>query len=540
MAEKKEKQVYLLDCTLRDGGYLIDWKFGKENIVNIFERVVNAGVDIIEVGFLDQRREFDPDRTIIPDTESAAKIFGRLNRKDTMVVGMIDYGTCGIDNLQPCAGSCLDGIRVIFKKEYMHPAMEFCGQVKALGYQVFSQAVSITSYSDEELGELVGLVNECMPFALSMVDTYGLCDASMLRHIVSVLDRSLSPDITLGYHAHNNFQLGYANAISVLESGIPRDILVDGTLYGMGKSAGNAPIELLAMYMNRAYEKEYSVTQLQEAIQSSILDFYHKRPWGYTMFYYIAALNLCHPDYVSYLVNRRTLSITAINRILQMIPAEKKLQKDMALIESLYLEYQKRECDDSRDMEKLTGRLIGRSILLVGPGSSVLFQRKVIAAYQEEHRCLTVAINYIPEQLRVDYVFLTNSRRYLQMSHKLMDPQWEGIPVIATSNVESTDRSFSYTLNYSALIDESFEFPDNSMVMLLKALMKMGVSDVALAGFDGYTVDNINFVDTNMEYSFIREKADRLNQYVKTFFWENRHNLKLEFVTKSLYQEDRS
>lgn len=528
-------QVYLLDCTLRDGGYLNDWKFGKDNIVNIFERVVNAGVDIIEVGFLDGRRGFDPDRTIMPDTESAAKIFGKLNRKNTMVVGMIDYGTCVLQNLQPRVMSCLDGIRVIFKKEYMRPAMEFCGQVKALGYQVFSQAVSITDYRDEELEELVELVNQCMPFAMSMVDTYGLCDASMLKHIVEVLDRKLAPDIVLGYHAHNNFQLGFSNAISVLESGISRDILVDGTLYGMGKSAGNAPIELLAMHMNRKFEKQYSVTQLQEAIQSSILELYHRRPWGYTMFYYIAALNLCHPDYVSYLVNRQTLSITAINRILQMIPVEKRLQKDMHLIESLYLEYQKRECDDSGDMEALTGLLSERSILLLGPGPSVVSCAREIAAYQEKHNCLTIAVNYIPDRLKTDYVFLTNSRRYLQMAHKRTDLRWERLPVIATSNVVPADEHFSYTLNYSALIDESFEFPDNSVVMLLKALMKMGVARAALAGFDGYTADDINFVDANMEYSFVREKADRLNQYVKTFLQANR--LEVEFVTKSHYQD---
>ena len=59
---------YLLDCTLRDGGYINDWKFGRDNITNIFERQVSSGVDAIEVGFLDERREFDPDRTIQPDT----------------------------------------------------------------------------------------------------------------------------------------------------------------------------------------------------------------------------------------------------------------------------------------------------------------------------------------------------------------------------------------------------------------------------------------------------------------------------------------
>lgn len=209
----------------------------------------------------------------------------------------------------------------------MYPAMAFCKQVKALGYKVFSQLVSVTSYTDDELREVIGLVNDCHPYAVSMVDTYGLCDAPTLAHIVSVIDKELAPDIALGYHAHNNFQLAYSNAISVLNLHLDRDVLVDGTLYGMGKSAGNAPLELLAMYMNAQFGKQYDVNQIQEAISTSILDLYHKKPWGYTLFYYIAASNRCHPDYVSYLMNKRTLSVTAVNEILQQIPEEKSWAK---------------------------------------------------------------------------------------------------------------------------------------------------------------------------------------------------------------------
>lgn len=109
----------LLDCTLRDGGYLNDWKFGKENIASIFERLVSSGVDVIEIGFLDDRREYDSERTIMPNTQCVEKIFRNMDRGTAMVVGMIDYGTCAIEQLQPCSESYLDGIRVIFKKEKM-------------------------------------------------------------------------------------------------------------------------------------------------------------------------------------------------------------------------------------------------------------------------------------------------------------------------------------------------------------------------------------------------------------------------------------
>ena len=143
------KKRYLLDCTLRDGGYINDWEFGHDNIVNIFERVVSSGADYIEIGFLDDRREFDINRSIFPDTSCAEKIYGKLNRKNTTVLAMIDYGTCDISNLQPVEESYIDGIRVIFKKDKMKPAMEYCSY-ESWGIRFFpslfpSQAIPMRS-----------------------------------------------------------------------------------------------------------------------------------------------------------------------------------------------------------------------------------------------------------------------------------------------------------------------------------------------------------------------------------------------------------
>ena len=111
------RTVKLLDCTLRDGGFINDWEFGHDDIINIFERSVSAGTDIIEVGFLDDRREFDRNRTIMPDTAAVNEIFKGVDCGNSMIVGMIDYGTCRAENVCGKADSILDGIRVIFKKK---------------------------------------------------------------------------------------------------------------------------------------------------------------------------------------------------------------------------------------------------------------------------------------------------------------------------------------------------------------------------------------------------------------------------------------
>lgn len=207
------KEIKLLDCTLRDGGYLNDWEFGHANLLSIFERLVSSGTEIIEIGFIDERRQFDLNRSIMPTSSCARKIYGKTDKRNAIIVGMIDYGTCSIQQLEKCEDSYLDGIRVIFKKHVMHEAIAFCQEVKNLGYKVFAQAVSITSYNDEELLELVGLVNELEPYAMSMVDTYGLLYKDNLMHYFTFLDKHLKPEIGLGYHSHNNFQLAYSNCM---------------------------------------------------------------------------------------------------------------------------------------------------------------------------------------------------------------------------------------------------------------------------------------------------------------------------------------
>ncbi|MDE6598123.1 MAG: aldolase catalytic domain-containing protein [Clostridia bacterium] len=528
-----KKRIQLLDCTLRDGGFVNDWKFGRENIISIFERIVDAGIDIIEIGLLDERRPFDPDRSIMPDTDSADKIYGKLDKKNAMVVGMIDYGTCDISNIKPCKDTLIDGIRVIFKKNLRVQALNFCKQLKDLGYKVFAQLVSVTSYSDEEIADLVKLANEVKPYAVSMVDTYGLMHQDNLTHYFELLHAGLNPEIGLGYHAHNNFQMGYANCITMLANDIDRDIIVDGSLYGMGKSAGNAPLELIAMHMNERYGKSYQIGQLLEAIDSNIFEFYRPATWGYNMFYYLAASNDCHPNYVAYLMDKRCLSVNSINEILGKLSGEKQLLFDKNYIEQLYLEYQNKEVNDKAAKTKLSKILKDKKILVLGPGVTINTQRDKILSFIAEHNPVVIAINYLPENLPVNFVFLSNSKRYVQLSSQLLRNKQN---IIATSNITETgNNKFNYILNYNELIDRKAEVADNSLIMLLKALLSIKVNEVYLAGCDGYSSKKSNYFNTEMEYDFVKDKADYLNNYTVKFFADVADKLKVTFLTDSYY-----
>src|ERR1035437_3268654 len=111
------RNIKILDCTLRDGGFVNDWNFGKGSIKSIIGRLDKAGVDIVETGFLDSRRKYDPDRSIQPDTGSFKAILENTDVKHAMMIAMIDFGTCGIEAIEQQGASCISGIRVIFKKK---------------------------------------------------------------------------------------------------------------------------------------------------------------------------------------------------------------------------------------------------------------------------------------------------------------------------------------------------------------------------------------------------------------------------------------
>lgn len=525
----------LLDCTLRDGGYVNDWEFGHEKIVEIFERLVSSGVDAIEIGFLDDRRKFDINRTIMPDTESINKIFAGLDKGNAIVVAMIDYGTCKLENIQPCKDTFIDGIRVIFKEPLMYDALAYCKQLKELGYKVFAQMVSVTTYTDEKLKEYAELVNSVKPYANSMVDTYGLLHQDQMMHIFHKLDEYLDPEIVMGFHAHNNFQLGYANCIEYLTSDTKRTILADGTLYGMGKSAGNAPIELLAMFMNERFAKQYDISQILEAIDNAIMGIYQKQYWGYNLFFYIAASTKCHPNYVSFLMNKKTLSVKQILEILQGLEFEKKLLYDVKYAEQVYIDYQSVTCDDSSDIKSLKELFANKKLLILGPGKNLKKEKNKISRYIISEKPTIISVNFIPKDIKVDYVFLTKSKRYTQMLSDLKENINSGIDVIATSNVTKTNGKFKYILNYSPLVDTDTDIIDNSIVMLLKALEILSIGEVALAGFDGYTKRSDNYFNVSREYSYVKEKADYLNDYVKNFLADNRRKISCNFITESKY-----
>ena len=244
--------IKILDCTLRDGGYCNQWKFGSNNIKAIVNGLTESGIDIIECGFLTNRVGYNPDVSKFTSISEIAKVIP-LDRKGSMYVCMVNYGEFYLEDIPQYDGTSVDGVRVAFHKKDMKEAVNFCFALKQKGYSVFMQAMVSLSYTDEEFLNLIKLSNDLNPFAFYIVDSFGVMKRKDLIRLFYVVEHNLKEGIEIGYHSHNNMQLAFSNSQLFLEQNTSRDIIIDSTLMGIGRGAGNLSTEMIVRYLNFKY-----------------------------------------------------------------------------------------------------------------------------------------------------------------------------------------------------------------------------------------------------------------------------------------------
>lgn len=528
-------KLHLLDCTLRDGGYVNDWNFGHHTITSIYKQLDSAGVEYIEIGFLDDRRSFDSNRSIAPSTECFNKIFKDVKKKQALPVAMIDFGTCNLNNIGDCEDSFIDGIRVIFKKEKIDAALPFCKAIKEKGYKLFIQAISITAYSDLEMLKYIERINDIKPYAFSIVDTYGLLDTKWMTHYFNLIDNNLDPEIIVGYHAHNNFQLAFSNSMNFLHINTNRERIVDATVYGMGKSAGNCPIELLAMQMDKYFDKSYDVNMFLEIMDVNLMPIYQKKYWGYKYNFYISAMQNCHPNYVQYLLDKKTLTVTSINEILSSIPTEKKLLYDEIYIEKLYVEHQAVNIDDREDCARLSELLSDKEIVLLGPGISIIENERKIKQFINDKKAIIISVNFSTLHYAGEYVFLSNAKRYNAWSDKF-NILPKACKLILTSNISAFDCRPDYVINFSSLLGEGEVGNDNALLLCLRLMYRIGKRKVFLAGFDGFSDESRDYYDVSYSFAGSEELRVQSNERIKNGLKKVSDKMDIVFITPSIYQ----
>ena len=148
-----------------------------------------------------------------------------------------------------------------------------------------------------------------------------------------ILDKNLDKNIAICFHSHNNLKLSFANTQAILKASSERDLIIDSTIFGIGRAAGNLCTEVIAQYLNDNYQTNYNLIPILKILNEQINPIFDKTPWGYSVPYYLAAINSCHPSYAKFL-DENKICVEKINEILKLIPEEKKYKYDENIVKN--------------------------------------------------------------------------------------------------------------------------------------------------------------------------------------------------------------
>jgi 4-hydroxy 2-oxovalerate aldolase len=519
------KQIQLLDCTLRDGGHITNSYFGKDVMQSVIHYLEQSCIEIIEVGFL-QNCDFDENRAMYNNVAQVQQVLN-CKSSETKYSLMAQADLYSFDKLEQNNGF-IDLIRISFHDIHISEGLTACREVMKKGYPCSVNPINLLGYSDKDVLELIDKVNEIHPYAFAIVDTFGSLLRSDLKRLYFMIDNNLNKDIKLAVHLHENQALSYSLAQDFIEMSTPyRDLMIDGSLYGMGRVPGNLCIELIMSYMNRTQGANYNLDPVFDAIDEHISKIKKHTPWGYATPYALAGRFKVHRSYAEYLMNKGKLKTKQINQILSMIDKSKSSTFDREYIENLYIEYQSIKIDDADSITQLERQFNGKELLLVGPGKSLITQRLLIKTFIHNHHIPVIAANFVWEDIVADYCFFTNIRRYEEFRNKVTTED-----VIITSNLLPLNLPYTYALNYSEYAFCKDAILDNCMIMLLKFLRRIGIKSIYMVGFDGFGEEQ-NFALSSMEH----DVAEPLEQeQVVRFLNEMRNSgLLINFVTHSKY-----
>ena len=516
-------KIHVLDCTLRDGGYCNNWQFGFENAKKITSGLVDSNVEIIECGFLTNKVTYDPNITKFTSLNEVATVIPQ-NREDKIFVVMMNYGEYNIDDLPIYDGSSIDGIRVAYHKKNRYEALKLCEQIKAKGYLVFIQAMVSLSYSDEEFLETIHIVNGFEPYAFYIVDSFGMMKVKDLTRLFYMVEHNLKENVWIGFHSHNNMQLAYSNAQKLTTVQTNRNLIIDSSIMGMGRGAGNLNTELFVEYLNENVGKNYHLKPLLSIVDKILTQFYEQNYWGYSLPNYISASHNAHPNYAGYLDAKKTLTFEDMNNIFDMMDEEKKISFDKNYIEELYLKYQEKDSVQETHLLEFKNIISGKTALIIAPGKSSVNEKEKIVTCAKSDNIITFSINFDYDENITDFIFVSNLRRYRDL------PAEKRKRSIVTSNIPSIDVYLQVL--YKDLLNDTETVQDNSGLMLIKFLMNQGIDKILIAGMDGYSpILDENYADQRMNFSTEKDLAEKKNSGIISVLKKYKTHINIESLT---------
>lgn len=537
------KKLQLLDCTLRDGGRIIDCGFTDYEICGIVSKLEEAKCDIIELGFLRNISNYSGNSTYFACVDDANRIINAINCqndvKQSKYVLFVDFGLYEIEKLTPRTKNGVSGIRYGFTyrnlQENRYKIQQEMLLIKELGYDLYVQDVNTVGYTKEQLMNLVLFINAVQPVSFGLVDTYGTLYLDECEAIYDQIDTFLADEIAIDFHAHNNMEMAFALTQNVIsKADCKRKLIIDATLNGMGKCAGNLKTELIADYLYRKCNVNIDVDIILDCIDQYIYPFAKKNSWGYSVPAFLAGLYRAHPNNIIYLTDKYRLTNRDIKYIISGIDEETRQRYDYENIDRIYREYGNNRVDDSNIYKSLSELYAEKEVLIIAPGQSVEREFDKIQAYIVENNPIVIAINFVPKFSKCDFYFFANSLRWSNYS-KTIDKS----KCILSSNIHN-DCGVAKIVNYTSLIEDDSFVCDNSTIMLLNLLRKINIEKISIAGFDGLNPHKPNYVDASFRDENTIDEIEKMNSEIKRLFKRMVCRLdgktEVVFLTESEYQ----
>ncbi|MBN2804680.1 MAG: aldolase catalytic domain-containing protein [Deltaproteobacteria bacterium] len=285
-------ELKVCDCTIRDGGLMNNSNFPDDMVRNVFKHLAASGVDIIELGYRNSKTMFDPKKFgkwRFSEDEDILKVIDGIEY-DGQIAVMQDAHKAFVDDVKPKDQSPVDLIRIATYVKDVDKAIHLARSATEKGYDTAINIMAISHTIEKELQEALQQIDEETSISSCyIVDSFGSLYSENIDYYVAEFKKYITK-AEIGIHCHNQQQLAFANTIQGIIKGVN---YVDGTLYGLGRGAGNSPLELLLSFLKNP---KFNLAPVLKAISDEILPLQKEFFWGYSVPYMISGIMNVHPQ----------------------------------------------------------------------------------------------------------------------------------------------------------------------------------------------------------------------------------------------------
>lgn len=285
------EKIKVLDCTIRDGGLINNHDFDLRFVREVYKALSAAGVDYMEIGYKNSKNLFSPKefgKWKFCDDDDIKKVIEGVESK-TKISIMVDVDRVDIEDVKPRKDSPVDMIRVASYVKDIDKAIFLVNHFADKGYETTVNIMAISKALDNELTEcLYQLEKESKANVVYIVDSFGALYQETTEFLIKKA-KSILKTKEVGIHAHNNQQLAFSNTIEAI---IHDANYVDATVYGLGRAAGNCPLELVLGFLKNP---KFDIRPVLDLISKEFIPLREKIEWGYIIPYAITGILDEHP-----------------------------------------------------------------------------------------------------------------------------------------------------------------------------------------------------------------------------------------------------